>query len=165
MLRPLPRSVVSFALIGLLLTLLACKKPEPPVLTPKGATVVGVTAAGVDMRAQLEAYNPNAVALTARSVTATLKLDGKYDVGTVTIPHAIELPAGARVILDVPLSIKWNDFAPLVAVAASNHDVPYQISGTVNVGGDKINFDLPFKVDGKMTHDQIVSATMRSLPF
>jgi uncharacterized lipoprotein YbaY len=156
--------VVVLASLVLAFVLSACSKPEPPVITPKEASVTGVTAAGVDMRAQLEAFNPNRIALDARTVTAKLVLDGKYDLGTVTIPHAIALPAGARVTLDVPVSIKWNDFAPLISLGATNHDVPYEITGTVNVGGDKINFDLPFTVKGTMTHAQIVQATMRSIP-
>jgi LEA14-like dessication related protein len=157
--------LVAFALVLVAASfVVACSKPEPPVITPKEASVTAITGTGVDLRASLEAYNPNRIALDARTVTAKMVLDGKYDLGTVTIPHAIALPAGARVTLDVPVSIKWNDFAPLLTLAASNHDVPYEITGTVNVGGEKINFDLPFSVKGTMTHAQIVQATMRSIP-
>ena len=163
-LSPLARVPFIFMLALLAFALVGCAKPEPPVLTAKEATVVGVTAAGVDLRAQIEAFNPNKVDLSARSVTATLKLDGTYDIGTVTIERAIAIPAGARVMLDVPIAIKWSDLTPLVAVAAKNTDVPYQVVGTVNVGGERLNVDLPFKIDGVMTHDQIMKATLRSLP-
>jgi LEA14-like dessication related protein len=142
----------------------ACTKPDPPVLTPKEATVSGVTGAGVDLSAKIEAYNPNKFDLSARSVTAALTLDGKYDVGSVTIPRAVVIPAGQRVVLDVPISIKWTDLSPLLTVAANGQDVPYQLSGTVNIGGDTLNVDLPFKIGGIMTHDQIIKATLRSIP-
>ena len=67
----------------------ACAKPEPPKLTPKQASVTGVSLAGVELRLQMDATNPNGFDLSTRSVTAKVVLDGKYDVGNVTAPSGV----------------------------------------------------------------------------
>jgi len=141
----------------------ACARPEPPTLVAKQATVTGVTLAGVDLRLQVEAHNPNGFDLTARTVTAKVTLDGKYDVGTVTVPSGVTLPAGKSTMLDVPTSVKWTDLSQLVALAAANRPIPFTVAGTAAIGGEKLNVDVPFRIDGTMTPEQLGQAATRSL--
>ena len=58
----LPRSLAIVALV----LVSACKKPEPPHITPKEAKVTMVGPAGVTMEVKVEAMNPNSYALTAQ---------------------------------------------------------------------------------------------------
>ena len=143
---------------------LGCSKPEPPVITPKEAIVASVSLTGVDFLLHVEAFNPNRVDLSARSVTGKVMLDGKYDLGTVTIGQAVSLPAGARTMIDVPLATKWSDLGALAGLAGTNRSVPYTIDGVETVGGEHLNVDVPFHMTGTITHDQLVKATMRSVP-
>jgi LEA14-like dessication related protein len=149
---------------ALALALAACSRPEPPTLTPELATVTRVTPAGIDLQVRLDAYNPNGIEISARSVKANVMLDGKYDVGTVTVPMPLSLPAKKRTRLDVPLSVKWRDLTGLAALAASNRGVPYQLDGSVSLGGDTLNVDVPFRMGGTITHEQLVQAVTNSLP-
>lgn len=156
---PMRRLLPALALLSF-----SCTKPDPPVLTPKSAKVTEVTPAGVGLALSVEAYNPNGVDLSARSVTGKIVLDGKYDLGTTTVSKPVSLPAGARTTLDIPLSVAWNDMTALATLATSNRAAPYTVDGTVTVGGERLNVDLPFHMTGVITHDELVQATMRSIP-
>ena len=156
--------LLAVALSLVALVVVGCSKPDPPVLTPQSAKVTGVTFAGVSLELRLEAFNPNSSELSARSVTGKVVLDGRVDLGTAKVASAIRLPAGARTTLDVPLALTWTDVSALAVLASSNRAIPYTIDGTVTVGGERLNVDLPFHMDGSITHEEMVQATSRSLP-
>lgn len=141
-----------------------CSGPEPPTLTPVSGAITSVSPSGLGMRVKLEAYNPNSYRLTTRDITAKVTLDNRYDAGTVTIPHALELPAQKRTALDIPVTVSWRDLAGLAGLAAAGRDVPYVVEGTVAIGGEKLNVDVPFKIAGTVTQKQLLQATMSSLP-
>jgi len=154
---------VFYSLIAVL-ALAGCAKPDPPKLTPERAKVTSVTATGIGFELELDAYNPNAVTLSTRKVDAKVTLDGKYDMGKVTVATPLELPAKKHTKLTVPVSTKWSDLSSVAALAASNRTVPYRVDGTVQLGGDTLNVDVPFHMDGTVTHEQLVQATLNSLP-
>src|SRR5262249_54464696 len=104
------------------------------------------------------------VELSARSVTGKVVLDGKYDLGSATISKPISLPAGARTTLDVPLALNWHDVGALAQLAAQSRPVPYSVDGTVTVGGERLNVDLPFHMTGTITQETLVEVTTHSLP-
>ncbi len=60
--------------------------------------------------------------------------------------------------------MKWKDLASIAALAAQSRGVPYQVSGTVAIGGETLNVDLPFRLAGTITHEQLVTAIGNSLP-
>src|SRR5512132_2132749 len=101
------------------IALVACAKPEPPRLTPLSARVTAISPLGIDVELKLDAENPNASDLSARSVTATITVDGRFTLGSVTVPHAIKLPAHKKTTLDVPVSSRWKDLSGLVSLAAT----------------------------------------------
>lgn len=151
-------------LLAAALSLVACSRPEPPTLKPEVAAVTAVTAQGIDLRVQIQAYNPNGIDLTTRSVKATVLLDGKIDVGTVTVPTPLKLPAKAWTRIEAPLSVKWQDLTSIATLAAQSRGVPYQVNGTVAIGGETLNVDLPFRLAGTLTHEQLVTVIGNSLP-
>ncbi len=150
-------AVVALALAG-------CSKPEPPVLTAKQATVSSVSLTDIAFHLSVEAYNPNTIDLSAQSVTGKVTLDGKYDLGTTTLAQAVKLPAGARTLIDVPLTMKWSDMRALASLAAANRPILYAIDGTEKIGGEHLNVELPFHMTGTLTHEELVKVTMQSLP-
>ncbi len=151
-------------LAALTLTLGACARPDPPKLTPISAALTGISATSMDVDLELDAYNPNRIDLSARNVTAKLTLDGKIDVGTMNVATPIKLPAGKTTRIHVPLSAKWRELASVALLAAQKRSVPYDIDGTVEMGGDTFHVEVPFHVKGTLTHEQIVKAAVSSLP-
>jgi len=141
----------------------ACSKPQPPQLTPKEAKVTSVDIAGFDMRVKMEAFNPNGVDLSVRNVTAHVIVDGNQDLGTVTASQPFNLPANARTVIDVPMTVKWKSVGNLASIASAKRPVPYTVDGTATVGGEHLNVDVPFKMNGVMTAEQLQQAGMKSL--
>ena len=143
---------------------LGCSKPAPPTLVPVSATVTQLTPVGIDLALALNATNPNGSDLSAQGVTAHVVLDRDIDLGTVSSSQAIVLPAGKTTPILVPLSVKWASLASIATLAQTTADVPYAVDGTVTMGGTLLNVGLPFHLDGNVTHAQLVSAAMRSIP-
>ncbi len=159
------RSSTALRLAGALaLGLAGCVRPSPPEITPEKATITSVTESGIGLDARMLAYNPNRFDLTAREVHARLTLDHKIDVGAVTSTKELTLPAGQKTALVVPLAVAWSDLPAVVTLAASARNVPYDVDGTVTVGGDVLHADVPFHMEGTLSHAELVEATKRSLP-
>ena len=142
----------------------SCSRPSPPTLTPQRVEITAIGSAGISLIVQMAVYNPNRIDISTRSVTAEVTLDGKNKLGTVTVPHPIDLPARQWTRIDLPLSVAWPDLASLVALATAGRRVPYAVDGTVSIGGDVIRAELPFHLTGEITREQLVAATINSLP-
>lgn len=144
--------------------LAACSKPEPPTVTPISARVTRISPAGITVEAKLEAYNPNSFEIGVKSFTATVVLDGSHNLGTVTAPHALKLPAKKKKQFAIPIALNWSNVAALAPLALSNRDVPYEASGKVKVSAESIELELPFKVSGVVTHQQMQQAVGSAIP-
>jgi LEA14-like dessication related protein len=143
----------------------ACSKPQPPEITVKDAKVTAVDMVGLTVSVNAEAFNPNNIPLTIQRVSGSAKIDGKVDLGVVTVSTPMNLPAGARTPIAVPLTMKWQNVTALTSLAAGAPSVPYTVTGTVAVGGEKLSIELPFQVQGTMTREQITQAAIRSIPL
>jgi LEA14-like dessication related protein len=153
---------------GLLLAIpflfaLGCAKPEPPTLTPKSATITAVSPAGLDLRLELQADNPNTVDLDAQKVVADVTLDGTVKLGTVTIPTPVHLPAKKSTTLTVPVRATWTNLLALAPIAQKRGEVPFSVDGKVTVGG-ALEIDVPFHLEGKMTPAQLAELARTALP-
>ena len=141
----------------------ACSKPAPPTLTPQRVTVNGVDAAGLALTVSISAANPNSSDLTATDVSSHVVVQG-HDVGTVTVPESMTLPAGKTTNIDVPVKVSWSDMTMLAQLAGTNAPVPYSVDGTLQLGGSLLHVGVPFHLDGTLTHQQILGALVRSMP-
>jgi LEA14-like dessication related protein len=141
----------------------ACAKPQPPQLTPKEVKVTAVDLTGFDMRVKMEAFNPNGFDLSVRSVVAHVLVDGTQDLGTVTASEPINLPANARTVIDVPVTVKWKGATNFASLATSKRPIPYTVDGAATVGGSSLNVDVPFKLQGVITPEQLQQAGLKSL--
>jgi hypothetical protein len=142
----------------------ACSKPSPPTLAPERVAVNRVDMTGLSLDISMSATNPNAADLTATGVSSHVVVEKTHDVGTVTLPEAITLPAGKTTRLDVPIALTWSDLGTLAQLALSAGAVPYTVDGTLEMGGSLLHVGVPFHFDGTITHAQIVAAMMNSLP-
>lgn len=141
-----------------------CSRPEPPTVRPISGRITSIDPSGITVEAKLEANNPNDFEIKVKSFTATIVLDGKHNIGTVTSLHALTLPANKKKVFDLPISMKWNDVASLAPLALQSRDVPYEASGKVSVEAHSISVEVPFKVTGMVTHKQIMESVGRSIP-
>ena len=119
---------------------------------------------GIDLTLAVNATNPNGIDLASQGMTAHVVLDRTIDLGNASAPQAVTLPAGKTTLINVPISVPWNSVVALVQLGAKSGPVPYAVDGTVMMGGALLNVSLPFHLDGTVTHEQVVSATMHSLP-
>lgn len=162
--RSLRGTALALALGSTLVSVSACQKPAPPHVTPKEARVVAVSPQGLDIMLKVEATNPNSVTLSAQAISAKAKLDNRWDMGTVTIAKPVVLPPNTPTMIDVPMTLPWNDANALVALAASQKPVPYSVEGSARIGGERLNVDVPFALSGTISREQIASAAMKSFP-
>jgi LEA14-like dessication related protein len=146
------------------LLVVSCSRPSPPTLTPQRAEVTAIGTAGISLLVQMAANNPNRIGLSVRQVTAEVTLDGRYQLGAVTVPQAIDLPAKKSTAIDVPLSVAWTDLHRIIALAAAGRSIPYAVDGTVSIGGDVIHVELPYHLAGEITREQLGAALRNSLP-
>ena len=142
---------------------LGCK-PKPPQITVKSGQITRVDAQGFEVVLHIDAYNPNSYALSVRGVDADVLVDGRLDLGKVTIARPLSIPPAQRVPIDVPVASRWTDLVAMGTIAASNRSVPYTVKGTVTVGGETLNVDVPYAFDGVITHEQMVKAAVGSIP-
>ncbi len=152
--------------LSLLLTALAiaCSKPAPPTIAPESATVTAVDLHAVHLSVALTATNPNAIDLPVEDVTAHVVLAGKMDLGTVTLPLAMTLPAGKPTHIDLPVAVQWTDLPALAQMALSPSPVPFVVDGKVELGGQLLRVSVPFEIKGSMTHEQLTGTVSKSLP-
>lgn len=151
-------------LLGPLLASSACQKPEPPHITPKEARVAAIGPQGLDLVIKVEATNPNRVTLSAQSFTAKARLDGRWDMGSVTVAKPIVLPPHTPTMIDVTMAVPWTDVKALTALAGARGPVPYVVDGSARIGGERINVDVPFSMSGTISREQVTNAVLKSIP-
>jgi LEA14-like dessication related protein len=151
-------------LLAVCALLLGCAKPRPPTITPDTATVTSISPAGLGLRATLNVDNPNDFALSTQGVSATLTLGGKVKLGPINKPHGVSLPGGQTTKVDVDLSVTWNQAAALAALATAGPTIPFEVAGTVKVGGKSLNVELPFRMQGTVSRTELLAAELKGLP-
>jgi LEA14-like dessication related protein len=141
----------------------ACKQPEPPRVTPKEARVAAVSPQGLEVVVKVEATNPNSISLSAQSFTGKAKLDGKWEMGTVTISKPVVLPPNVPTTIDVPMTMPWTDVKALATIIGAQRPVPYVVDGTIKIGGERLNVDVPFAVSGTISREELTAAALKSI--
>lgn len=144
--------------------LAACSRPKPPTITPDKGELTSIGPDGIHLMLHLGVENPNRYDLSARSVTGKVLLDGRYDVGSVAVSQPFRLPSGQVTRLSVPTTLALRDLPTVLGLAASSRNLTYDVDGSVNVGGESLNVNLPFHLSGELTHEQLLKATVNSLP-
>lgn len=153
------RAVLSLAAV-LLLTA-ACSKPQPPQLTPRSAQVSAVLADGVELDLELNAHNPNAFAITASNVAATFELQDGTPLGSGSSTEAFTIPGRGDAPIRAKLQVRFTSLSALAPYALQQRPLPYRIRGSARVGGEHLNVELPFSIDGQLTPEQVMAAGMR----
>ena len=141
----------------------ACARPKPPTITPYSVDVTSVSAVAVGLRVNLDVTNPNGFTLSVQKVTGDFVVDGSIDMGKTTVSTAISIPANASQRVTTDVSVPWTNVAALAPLALSGKPVPYTFKGVATVGGEHLNLDVPFSIEGKLTSAQLLQAGLNSL--
>jgi hypothetical protein len=159
-----PAITVRRLLALVFLSLGGCSVMSRPTVSPDHAAIERIDAHGIALAVTLAITNGNAEDMQLKGVTAHVVIDGRYDVGRVTVKQNVALLAGKPTKLTVPILVKWTDAVPLMVLGASDRPVPYVVDGLVFIGGPAVHFGVPYALTGNMAHEEIVQAARRSLP-
>lgn len=140
-----------------------CSRPSPPTLSPERVTVTRIDPQGIGLQLEMTAVNPNVRDLSVSAVSSRIVIDKTHEVGRVTVPGEILLPAGRATMLEVPVSIGWSDIGLLAQLAATGGAVPYSVDGTIAMGGLLGPLGVPFHLEGAISHNQLVQAAINSM--
>jgi len=143
------------------LVALSCSKPEPPKVEPHSVQVKTLALTGIQIRSELDVTNPNSFPLVVRSVDGKLLVGSGIEVGNGRLLSGANIPAKGTVRVVGDMSLPWSNFAAFAPLAASGKPVPYTFDGTANIGGEKLNIDVPFKIKGEITREQMLAAGLR----
>jgi hypothetical protein len=155
---------VLLCLLATVVAVAGCSRPEPPTILPEKVTITTIGPGGIGLLLDIVLENPNAIELAGRSLSARVILDKKQDLGTVTVPNGLKLAAKQKTPMSLPMSLPWKDVTALLSLAGQARDIPYDIDGSLTVGGETFHADVPFHLSGVLTHQQLVQATVNSLP-
>jgi LEA14-like dessication related protein len=139
----------------------ACSKPKPPQLTPRSAQLSAVLPDGVELALLIDAQNPNPFPIVASRVTGVFELPDGTELGRGESSEAFTLPSEGSAALSAKLKVRWNSLAALAPYAMAAKPLPYRLRGSARIGGERLNVDVPFSIDGQLTPEQVVSAGLR----
>jgi LEA14-like dessication related protein len=145
------------------LALAGCSKPEPPTVRPVSVRTTAVSPARLTLGVELDVYNPNSFALAVSNVSGVLELLDGAPLGTAQAAPQVPLPAQASSLVKLQLDVPWQNLAALTPFALSGADVPYRFRGTARMGGERLNADVAFVLEDKLTRNQVVELGLRGL--
>jgi hypothetical protein len=154
------RSTTTLSLLALLLLPVGCSSRRV-VLQPRGATVTAVSSEGVDFDLQLAARNPSNRELRGDALSAKVSLGEKGELGSATIPSGQTIPPHGQSVLQVPVSVPWNDVTLFFDLGAAARDVPFKMEGKLAVVGGPRPTVLPFEVTGVVSGEKLKRAMQR----
>lgn len=154
----MPRQVLR--LLTLVAFAVACSKPKPPTLTPRSAQVSALKPDGVQLALVLGAHNPNGFPIVANQVTGTFELQDGTALGAAQSSESFTIPAGGDQDLKATLDVRFTSLSALAPYAMAAKPVPYRIRGSARLGGDSLNVDVPFTIDGQLTPEQVIAASL-----
>lgn len=141
----------------------ACSKPKPPELKPVSAVVSAIKPDGVELSVVLDAHNPNSFPIVCSSVTAKLETQSGAALGSGSTVEAFSIPGGSTSPITAKLDVRWDSVGVLAPYAMTRQPLPYRVTGTARIGGESLNVEVPFTVNGQLTQDQVVAAGLRGV--
>jgi LEA14-like dessication related protein len=141
-----------------------CSKPEPPTLTPRSAHVNALKPDGVQLALVLAAHNPNRFPIVASSVNASFELQDGTPLGSGQSVEAFTVPAHGDRDLQAVLDVRFTSLSVLAPYALAAKPLPYRLRGSARIGGESLNVDVPFSIEGQLTAEQVIGAGLSGAP-
>jgi LEA14-like dessication related protein len=157
------RSRRSFVIL-FALALASCVKPTPPTVTPKALRVVTIRPTGLELQVELDVYNPNSFPLVVSSVEGVVELGGGVELGRARSSLDGRIPAKTTTPVSSRISVSWTNLPALSPFLLTDQPVEYRFRGTAAVGGERLNVNLPFELQGKLTRAELLQAGIAALP-
>ena len=155
------RRALALGMAGLLSV--GCSKPEPPRVLPRSVRVTAITPTELKLAVDLDVYNPNSFPLLVRAASGTLEIGNGIQIGKGQASLSGSVPAKGSSIVATDLGVNWTNLPALAPLALTAAAVPYTFRGTANVGGERLNVEVPFTLTGELTRAQLVQAGLRGL--
>ena len=155
------RHLERWGMSAALLAVVACSKPKPVQITPQSVQLASVGPEGVAVALSLTVHNPNGFPIIARSVSATFELQDGSELGRGSSSQPFTIPPEGDTQLPADLNMRWTNLGALTPYALTGKSLPYRISGTARLGGERLNLDVPFSISGQLTAQQVVAAGLR----
>ena len=155
------RLALRLIVIACLALAVGCSKPQPPSLTPRSAQVTAIKPDGVQLSLILAAHNPNSFPIIVNAVSGSFELRDGTPLGSGQSAASFSIPGEGDQDLSATLDVRFTSLSVLTPYALQAKAVPYRIRGTARVGGDHLNVDVPFTIDGELTPEQVVAAGLR----
>lgn len=150
--RALYPLLLALAIVG------GCSKPKPPSLTPRSAQVSALKPDGVQLALVLGAHNPNGFPIVASSVNGTFELQDGTALGSAQSAESFTIPARGDQDIEALLDVRFTSASALAPYALAAKPLPYRIRGSARIGGESLNVDVPFSIDGQLTPEQVIAA-------
>lgn len=139
----------------------ACSKPKPPTLSPRSIQVRGIKPQSVELALVLAAHNPNSFPIVVNTVSGSFELQDGTALGTAQSAASFTIPSQGDQDLAATLDVRFSSLAALTPYALAAKPVPYRLRGSARIGGDNLNVEVPFTIDGQLTPEQVVAAGLR----
>jgi LEA14-like dessication related protein len=152
------RFVLVFAVLAVAA---ACSKPKPPTLTPRSARVNAIKPESVELSLVLAAHNPNRFPIVVNAVTASFELQDGTALGSAQSAASFTIPGEGDQELSALLDVRYSSLGALRPYALAAKPVPYRLRGSARIGGENLNVDVPFVIDGLLTAEQVMAASLR----
>jgi LEA14-like dessication related protein len=154
-----------FATVVALTLAPGCAKPKPPTLTPKSAQVLAFGATGVSLAVTFDVFNPNRFPLIVHAVDGRFSLGSGagVELGKAHAEPASSIPARGTSTVTSNVTMGWTNLAALTPFMLSPAAVPYRFDGTATLGGESLNVNLPFTLNGELTRAQLIDAGLSGI--
>ena len=141
----------------------ACSKPKPPTLTPRSAQVSAIKPQSVELSLVLAAHNPNSCPVVVSTVSGSFELQDGTPLGSAQSAASFTIPSQGDRDLAATLDVRFSSLAALTPYALAAKAVPYRLRGSARIGGDNLNVEVPFTIDGQLTPEQVMAAGLRGV--
>jgi LEA14-like dessication related protein len=138
-----------------------CSKPKPVAITPQSAQLGSIGPDGVGLSLVLNVHNPNSFPIMASAVNAVVELQDGQELGRGSSLPAFTIPSQGDASLPAQVDLRWTNLALVTPFALAAKPLPYRVRGSARIGGESLNVELPFTIDGQLTPEQVVQAGLR----
>lgn len=138
-----------------------CSKPKPIQLVPQSVQLSSIGPEGVGLSLTLNAHNPNGFPIYASAVNATFELRDGQELGRGSSTPAFKIPADGDATLPADLLLRWTNLTSLTPYALAAKPLPYRVRGSARLGGESLSVEVPFSIDGQLTPEQVLQASLR----
>lgn len=139
----------------------SCSKPKPPELKARSAHVSAIKPESIELSLVLDAHNPNSFPIVASQVSAVFELQDGTQLGQGQSSDAFTIPSRGDAAITAKLDVRWNSLSALAPYALAARPLPYRLRGSARLGGEHLNVDVPFSIDGQLPPEQVIQAGLR----